>query len=77
LIESLTGAAQRFEGVDRELARTLETLKGGLQGFTQDIAEAVEKTDSNLAKAVNQLNSLLQNFEEAVQDMSVAHARVA
>lgn len=68
LTASLDGAAQRFEGVDRELAKTLDTLQAGLRDFTREIAGFVSQTDQNLAKAATQLGSLVQNLEATLED---------
>ncbi|MGY0794216.1 hypothetical protein ACW7BJ_33130 [Azospirillum argentinense] len=68
LTTSLDGAAQRFEGVDRELAKTLAALQTGLQGFTREITDFVSQTDQNLAKAATQLGSLVQNLEATLED---------
>lgn len=67
LTASLDGAAQRFEGVDRELAKTLGTIQAGLQGFTLETAGFVSQTDQNLAKAATQLGSLVQNLKATLE----------
>lgn len=68
LIESLGAASQRFEGVDRELAKTLAGLQSGLQGFTQEIGRFVGETDQNLAKAATQLGNLVKGLQDSLED---------
>ncbi len=40
-LSSLAAAAQRFEGVDQDLSKTLAALQGGLQSFTREIQNFV------------------------------------
>ena len=61
-------AAQRFEGVDRELAKTLAGLQAGLQGFTKQVSAFVVGTDSNLAKAATQLANIVKSLEDTLED---------
>ncbi|MBN9597772.1 MAG: anti-phage defense protein ZorA [Afipia sp.] len=68
LIESLGAASQRFEGIDRELAKTLTGLQNGLQGFTQEIGRFVGETDQNLAKAATQLGNLVKGLQDSLED---------
>lgn len=70
LTVSLNGAAQRFEGVDRELSNTLSALQTGLKGFTEQIGKFVGQTDQNLAKAATQLGSLVKNLEATLEDFA-------
>lgn len=70
LTASLNGAAQRFEGVDRELSNTLSALQTGLKGFTEQIGKFVGQTDQNLAKAATQLGSLVKNLEATLEDFA-------
>ena len=65
---SLNDAAQRFEGVDQELARTLGGLQVGLQSFTRQVSEFVVGTDNNLAKAATQLANLVKSLEDTLED---------
>jgi chromosome segregation ATPase len=68
LAEGLTLAAARFEGVDRELARTLEELQKGLQGFTRQVTEFVTQMDKDIARAINNLGSSVKDLEETLGD---------
>lgn len=68
LMEAMTQAAARFEGVDRDLARTLDRLQTGLRGFTQEVGDFVEKTDTNLAKAATHLSSSVKALEDTLAD---------
>jgi len=68
LTGSLDEAAKRFEGVDRELAKTLGGLQSGLAGFTKQIGDFVGQTDTNLARAANQLASLVKSLEDTLED---------
>lgn len=61
-------AAQRFEGVDRELAKTLAGLQAGLQGFTKQVGEFVLKTDDGMARAANQLGAAIKGLEGVLED---------
>ena len=74
LVESLNAAAQRFEGVDRELANTLKELQTGLQGFTKQIGTFVGQTDQNLAKAATHLGSLVKGLQDTLEDFAPAGA---
>jgi ABC-type transporter Mla subunit MlaD len=74
LIESLATAAQRFEGVDQDLSKTLAALQGGLQSFTRLMQEFVTSTDSNLAKAATQLASLVKSLQDSLDDFSPSRA---
>jgi ABC-type transporter Mla subunit MlaD len=71
LIESLNAAVQRFEGVDQELARTLQGLQTGLQGFAREVATVVSQTDQNLAKAATQLGSLVNSLQTSLEDFAI------
>jgi hypothetical protein len=70
LTNTLNNAAQRFEGVDRELAKTLSGLQIGLQGFTKQVGEFVAKTDTNLARAATQLANLVKSLEDTLEDFA-------
>jgi hypothetical protein len=70
LIESLAAAAQRFEGVDQDLSKTLAAMQGGLQSFTREVQGFVTSTDSNLAKAATQLASLVKSLQDTLEDLS-------
>ena len=59
---------QRFEGVDQELARTLQALQSGLQGFAREVATVVSQTDDNLAKAATQLGSLVNSLQATLDE---------
>lgn len=71
LIESLAAAAQRFEGVDQELSKTLTALQNGLQGFTREIQAFVTGTDQNLAKAATQLGNLVKGLQDTLEDVGL------
>ncbi len=75
LLTSLDEASKRFEGVDRELAKTLAGLQSGLQGFTKQVTEFVGQTDSNLAKAATQLASLVKSLEDTLEDYAPSQNR--
>jgi uncharacterized protein YoxC len=77
LIESLNTAAQRFEGVDRELAKTLIELQTGLQGFTRHVGTFVNQTDQNLAKAATQLGNLVKGLQDTLDDFGPLASRRA
>lgn len=68
LAEQLSQAAGRFEGVDQGLARTLDALQTGLQGFTSQVRSFVIDTDTNLAKATNQLGSAVKELDDTLND---------
>jgi methyl-accepting chemotaxis protein len=68
LAQAMTGAAQRFEGVDRELAQVLQRLQDGLQGFAQQVSKLVSETNRDMAKAATQLQSSITQLEEALED---------
>lgn len=70
LIDSLTAAALRFEGVDQDLAKTLAALQSGLQSFAREIQDFVTSTDSNLSKAATQLGSLVKSLETTLEDFN-------
>ncbi len=73
---ALTAAAQKFDGLDRELGKVLEQLSRGLQGFTKEVEKVVVGTDQNLAKAATQLGSAIRQLEEALEDHHPAAAKV-
>jgi uncharacterized phage infection (PIP) family protein YhgE len=66
--QGLTTAAQRFDGLDRELARVVERLQTGLQSFTRQVSEFVSGTDQNMAKAATQLHGAIKQLEDALED---------
>lgn len=66
LVESIDRASGRFEGVDRELAKTLEGLQEGLRGFTVSIDAFVGRTDANLARAAAQLLTVAEQLTTSV-----------
>jgi len=68
LAEGVTEAAKRFDGVDRELARVVEQLQNGLQGFTRQIGLFVTNTDKNLAQAASHLQAAITQLEDALDD---------
>jgi ABC-type transporter Mla subunit MlaD len=68
LSKELAQAGARFEGVDRDLARTLDELQNGLKGFTTLVASFVTQTDSNLAQAANHLSSLVKELDETLEE---------
>lgn len=75
LIESLNTATQRFEGVDRELANTLNELQTGLQGYTRQVGTFVTQIDQNLARAATQLGSLVQALQDTLDDFDLKDLR--
>ena len=66
LAQGLTAAAQRFDGLDRELARIVERLQTGLQNFARQVSEFVTVTDQNIAKAATQLHGAIKQLEDAL-----------
>ncbi len=68
LMDGMTMASQRFEGVDRELSKVFDELRKGLQGFTQQVSGFVGQTDQNLAKAATQLGNLVKSLQDTVED---------
>lgn len=68
LTTNLDEATQRFAGVDRSLADTLDGLQTGLKAFTSEITEFVSQTDTNLAKAATQLAQLVNSLEDTLED---------
>jgi hypothetical protein len=68
LMEGLAQTTARFEGVDRELARTLDELQKGLKGFTDQVRTFVTQTDTNLAKGTLQLGAAVKQLEETLGD---------
>lgn len=64
LTQAMVAASERFEGVDRSLAEVLNKLQIGLEAFQREISEFVSHTDNNLAKAANQLHSVLSEITE-------------
>jgi F0F1-type ATP synthase membrane subunit b/b' len=68
LMEAMTQAAARFEGVDRDLAHTLDQLQTGLRAFTQEVRKFVAETDTNLAKAATHLSSSVKALEDTLAD---------
>ena len=76
LIETLSAASQRFEGVDVELSKTLVALQNGLQGFTREVQEFVTGTDENLAKAATQLGNLVKGLQDTLEDFDPVGNRI-
>lgn len=72
LVTSLDQASNRFAGLDRDLASTLEALQKGLQSFQSNIVDFVSKTDSNLGKSVTGLHALVSMIEQAIEDLAPA-----
>jgi hypothetical protein len=64
----MIGAAQRFEGVDRELATVTRDLQDGLRGFAQQINELVKATNADLSKAVTHLDGAIRQLDETLED---------
>jgi chromosome segregation ATPase len=71
LSEGLTAAAQRFEGVDRSLADTLSALSAALDEFRRKIQEFVDRTDGNLAKAAEQVSTMIRELDETLEDFGL------
>ena len=69
LADGVRGAAERFSGVDRELAAVLSELQNGLKGFAQEVSRCVKETDGQLARAVSQLQGLLSDLQSTIEDM--------
>ena len=69
LADGVRGAAERFSGVDKELANVFSELQKGLQGFTQEVSRCVKETDGQLARAVSQLQGLLNDLQSTLEDM--------
>lgn len=63
LLGTLDTTGARFEGLDQQLARTLDRLQEGLRGFTEQVSRFVSETDTNLAKAANATHSVAQELE--------------
>lgn len=68
LADGLTSAAQRFDGLDRELARVIERLQNGLQNFARQVGDFVSGTDQNMAKAATQLHAAIKQLEDTLDD---------
>jgi ABC-type transporter Mla subunit MlaD len=71
LSEGLAAAAQRFEGVDRSLADTLSALSAALDEFRRKIQEFVDRTDGNLAKAADQVSTMIRELDETLEDFGL------
>ena len=71
LSEGLAAAAQRFEGVDRSLADTLSALSAALDEFRRKIQEFVDRTDGNLAKAAEQVSTMIRELGETLEDFGL------
>lgn len=69
LATSLDSATQRFEGIDRDLAQTLQGLQSGLKGFAQETATFVRDIDKGLAGAVQRLAALVKELGEMIEDL--------
>jgi hypothetical protein len=74
LAQGLTAAAQRFDGLDHELARIVERLQTGLENFTRQVSEFVSGTDQNMAKAATQLHGAIKQLEDALEDYRPARS---
>lgn len=70
LVRQLDEAGRRFETVDRALAGTLNSLRDGLNGFAQKVGEVVAAVDSELAKSVTGLHSLVSELGDTVEAFS-------
>jgi ABC-type transporter Mla subunit MlaD len=68
LAQALTTAAQRFDGLDRELGKVVDRLTEGLQNFTQQISKFVSGTDQNMAKAATQLHGAIAELTDVLDD---------
>ena len=77
LMEGMTIASKRFEGVDRELSSVFDELQKGLHGFTQQVAGFVGQTDQNLAKAATQLGNLVRSLQDSIDEFVDAREKVA
>ena len=75
LAESVTAAAARFEGLDRELAAVLNELQSGLSAFTRQVAEVTASTDRNLGRAATELGNVVSNLTGAIEELSAACRR--
>ncbi len=69
LADGVRSAAERFSGVDRELATVLSELQKGLHGFAQEVSRCVKETDGQLARAVTQLQGLLSDLQSTIEDL--------
>ena len=70
LTARLGAAAERFSGLDENLARTLRALQDGLSGYQREIERFVKDLDSGLQKSVNGLSAVAKSLEESVEDLS-------
>ncbi len=70
LAESLDLSARRFEGIDRDLAKTLTGLQSGLERFTEQVSTVVTATDENLSNAAKHLSSNIATLREALEEFS-------
>jgi uncharacterized protein YukE len=68
LAYAMEASAQRFENLDRDLARVVDSLQNGLQGFAREVSRLVSTTNEDMAKAVTQLQSAIVELSESLED---------
>jgi len=68
-----TNYADRFENVDQSLAKVMENLHRGLQGFAENIRKYVADLDSHAAKITDNLSGAVQEFGNSIEEL--AHAQ--
>jgi uncharacterized phage infection (PIP) family protein YhgE len=70
LAKSMGVAADRFEGLDQNLAATLRGLNDSLSGFRQQITAFVSDIDTGLSNSVRGLTAVASNLESAAEQLA-------
>lgn len=75
LAKSMGSAADRFEGLDQNLAATLRGLNDGLSGFRQQITTFVSDIDKGLSRSVESLSAIASSLDESAEQLVEAGGR--
>jgi hypothetical protein len=69
LIEQVDTTTGRFEGVDKGLAGTLQTLQDETKRFMDVVTTFMRDMDKNLANSVAQLGNMVRSLEHTAEDL--------
>ena len=75
LAKSMGTAADRFEGLDQNLAMTLRGLNEGLNGFRQQITAFVSDIDKGLSRSVEGLSAIASSLDESAEQLVDARGK--
>ena len=69
LAARLATTSDRFEGLDRGIATTIDALVDGLGSYQREIAKFVGDIDSGMSNNVRGLERLVKSLDDSIQDL--------